>query len=144
MSPLETQPATRHDHQGVVVGTVVQGDQRGRLLGFHTANIELGPEHLHLADGVYIGTFDGGGCVGKPAAVSIGVRSTFYVDGIRLLEAHLLDFDGDLYGEEVVVSLGRYLRPQRRFDSLTGLTAQLASDVEAVRAAHVGSSTLVF
>lgn len=80
---------------GVVTGTVVPGDQRGRQLGFPTANLALAPCDTHPRDGVYAGSVTCGDVVSHPAAISVGRRNTFYGDGIRLLEAHLLDFSGD-------------------------------------------------
>ena len=85
-------------------GLVVQGDQRGRLLGFPTANVEV-PRQLCLpADGVYAGTFIDAHGTEHVAAISLGRRPTFYDDrGLRLLEPYLLDFDGDLYDQTVEV-----------------------------------------
>ncbi len=110
-------------------GIVVQGDGRGRQLGFPTANLEL-PEHLLVPpDGVYAGA-----ALGRRAAVSIGTNPHF--DGVeRRVEAHLLDFDGDLYGDRLVVGLWGRLRDQARFDSLDELVGAIAADVERTRAA---------
>ena len=117
-----------------VRGVVEHGDERGRTLGFPTANVAV-PEH-GLRDGVWAGTVrvgpDGAEHV---AAVSVGHRPTYYGrDGARLLEAHLLDFSGDLYGREVVVSLHVRLRPQRRFSGSADLVQQLRRDVADTRA----------
>jgi len=112
-----------------VEGTVVRGDGRGRELGFPTANLDV-PEGLLIPpDGVYAGwTRD------KRAAVSIGTNPHF--DGVeRRVEAHLLDFDGDLYGERLVVELWERLRDERAFESEADLVAQIAADVAATRAA---------
>ena len=113
----------------IVKGQVVVGDQRGRQLGFPTANITMTARHAHIADGVYAALFTGGGVVEVPAAVSIGRRMTFHANGERLLEAHLLDFAGDLYGYFATVELVEMLRPQRRFDGVEALVAQLHDDV---------------
>lgn len=112
-------------------GIVEHGDQRGRTIGFPTANLPL--ETDELLDGVWAGWVDIG-ADRHLAAVSIGSRPTFYgTVGYRLLEAHLLDFDGDLYGTEVTVVLWQKLREQVRFESIDELVAQLGSDVERCR-----------
>jgi len=85
-------------------GTVVRGDQRGRTLGFPAANIRI-PGLDASAFGVYAGRVDG-----RAAAISIGVRPTFGDDLEPLLEAYILDFDGDLYGLTVEVQLVERLR----------------------------------
>jgi riboflavin kinase / FMN adenylyltransferase len=86
------------------------------------------------ADGVYAGTYIDQHHVERLAAISLGRRPTFYADaGLLLLEAHLLDFDGDLYGEPAAVRFHRPLRGQERFDSVDELIAQMRRDVEAVR-----------
>ena len=117
-----------------VRGRVERGDQRGRELGFPTANLAV-PERVCLpADGVYAGTYVGEDGVERPAAISLGRRPTFYAEsGLLLLEAYLLDFDGDLYGEAARVRFHRRLRGQERFESVDELIAQMARDVEAVR-----------
>jgi riboflavin kinase / FMN adenylyltransferase len=112
-----------------VEGTVVRGDGRGRELGFPTANLEVPEGLLVPPDGVYAG-----GTRDRRAAVSIGTNPHF--DGVeRRVEAHLLDFDGDLYGERLVVELWAPIREQRRFDSLDELVAAIGDDVERTRAA---------
>ena len=84
-----------------VRGVVVEGDRRGRELGFPTANVALTPDTCLPADGIYAGRFRGADGVWRPAAISLGRRPTFYGDQERsLLEAYLLDFDGDLYGQD--------------------------------------------
>jgi hypothetical protein len=116
----------------VVRGTIEHGDHRGRTLGVPTANIAM--NDLVLEEGVWAGWFERTDGTVHPSAISIGVRSTFYGrHGVRLLEAHLLDFDGDLYGEDVEVSLVRRLRGQRTFDSLEGLIKQMNFDIAATR-----------
>ncbi|NQX25894.1 hypothetical protein HQQ81_00830 [Microbacteriaceae bacterium VKM Ac-2854] len=117
----------------VATGVVVPGDQRGRLLGFPTANLPM--DDSSLADGVYAGTvYDETTGTEHVAAVSIGRRTSFYGrDGERLLEAHLLDFDGSLYGHTIVVELSAKLRPQRRYRGAEALVEQLVRDVEATR-----------
>ena len=112
-----------------VEGIVVRGDGRGRELGFPTANLDVPEGLLVPPDGVYAGwTLD------RRAAVSIGTNPHF--DGVeRRVEAHLLDFDGDLYGRRIVVELWRPIREQRRFDSLDELVAAIGDDVERTREA---------
>jgi riboflavin kinase/FMN adenylyltransferase len=117
-----------------VRGRVEHGDERGRELGFPTANVGV-PERICLpADGVYSGTYVGEDGVERAAAISIGRRPTFYEDsGLLLLEAYLLDFEGDLYGQGAYVRFRRRLRGQERFDSVEDLIAQMDRDVQAVR-----------
>jgi riboflavin kinase / FMN adenylyltransferase len=112
-----------------VEGIVVRGDGRGRELGFPTANLEVPEGLLVPPDGVYAGWTGG-----HRAAVSIGTNPHF--DGVeRRVEAYLLDFDGDLYGERLLVEIWSLLRGQRRFDSLEELVAAIGDDVEQVRSA---------
>ncbi|MWV47654.1 hypothetical protein GRS96_00015 [Rathayibacter sp. VKM Ac-2803] len=116
-----------------ISGVVVPGDQRGRLLGFPTANLPLADGGV--SDGVYAGTvIDATDGSEHLAAVSIGRRASFYGrDGVRLLEAHLLDFAGDLYGHAITVELHAKLRPQRRYRGAEALVEQLQRDVAATR-----------
>lgn len=112
-----------------VEGIVVHGDGRGRALGFPTANLAVPPGLLVPPDGVY-----GGWTRGRQAAVSIGTNPHF--DGVeRRVEAHLLDFDDDLYDERLVVEVWSWVREQRRFDSLEELVAAIGADVEHTRQA---------
>ena len=121
-----------HPHE--VRGVVEHGDRRGRELGFPTANVAV-PERICLpADGVYAGTFVDAAGVERPAAISLGRRPTFYEDsGLRLLEAHVLDFDGDLYDQAVAVRFVAHLRAQERFDDVEALVAQMQRDVAEAR-----------
>jgi riboflavin kinase / FMN adenylyltransferase len=113
-----------------VEGMVVRGDGRGRELGFPTANLDVPDGLLEPPDGVYAGWSHD-----RRAAVSIGTNPHF--DGVeRRVEAHLLDFDGDLYGERLVVELWTSIREQRRFDSLDELIAAIDDDVERTREAE--------
>jgi riboflavin kinase / FMN adenylyltransferase len=112
-----------------IEGIVVRGDGRGRELGFPTANVDVPEGLLVPPDGVYAGA-----ARGRRAAVSIGTNPHF--DGIeRRVEAHLLDFEDDLYGQRLVVEIWSRLREQRRFDSLEELVAAIDDDVERTRAA---------
>jgi riboflavin kinase / FMN adenylyltransferase len=117
-----------------VRGVVERGDQRGaEHLGMPTANLTV-PERICLpADGVYAGTFVAEDGVERRAAISVGTRPTFYEDGDVLVEAYVLDFDGDLYGQRVKVRFREWVRGQERFDSTDALVEQMNADVEATR-----------
>ncbi|MET0458536.1 MAG: bifunctional riboflavin kinase/FAD synthetase [Ilumatobacteraceae bacterium] len=120
--------------QHEVIGKVVVGDKRGRLLGFPTANVEV-PNAICLpADGVYAGWYDRPDGQPHPCAINLGRRPTFYEHADHsLLEAHLLDFTGDLYGERARVRFGHFLRSERKFDGLDAIKHQLTLDVEHAR-----------
>jgi len=112
-----------------VEGTVVVGDERGGTLGFPTANLAVEPQMLVPAFGIYAGS-----ALGQPAAVSIGTNPHY--GGLeRKIEAFLLDFEGDLYGQRLVVELWKRLRDERAFETEQALIDQIALDVEATRAA---------
>ena len=112
-----------------VEGIVVRGDGRGRELGFPTANLDVPEGLLVPPDGVYAGS-----ALDRRAAVSIGTNPHF--DGVeRRVEAHLLEFDGDLYDRRLVVEIWSRIREQRRFDSLEDLVAAIGDDVERTRGA---------
>ena len=114
-----------------IEGVVVRGDQRGRELGYPTANVEPLPWSAVPADGVYAGRLVRGGQE-LPAAISIGTNPTF--DGLeRRVEAYVLDFTGDLYGEHVGLSFTARLRDTLRFDGVEPLLVQMAHDVERAR-----------
>lgn len=123
------------DRMTVVLGVVEHGDERGRQLGFPTANVR-GIENVRL-DGVYAGTLQIDPDEGGPmhvAAISVGHRPTYYGrDGLRLLEANLLDFTGDLYDHPVRIELHVRLRPQHKYVDTPTLVRQLHLDVEATR-----------
>ena len=117
-------------------GPVVTGDQRGRLLGFPTANVEVRNAMCLPADGVYAGWYERPSGVSHPCAINLGRRPTFYEHAdSSLLEAHLLDFDADLYGEQARVRFATFLRSERKFDGVDALIAQLRLDVEHARRA---------
>ncbi|MDQ1437538.1 MAG: riboflavin kinase / adenylyltransferase [Acidimicrobiaceae bacterium] len=119
-----------------VRGVVEHGDARGRDLGFPTANVAVPGEILLPADGIYAGWYARPDGSRLPAAISLGRRPTFYADADRsLLEAHLLDFSGDLYGERARVQFSARLRGEIRFDRVEDLVAQMDKDVAATRAA---------
>jgi riboflavin kinase/FMN adenylyltransferase len=113
-------------------GPVVEGDARGRLLDMPTANVTPPPEIVLPATGIYaaVATLEG---QERPAAVSIGVRPTFEQAGELKVEAHLLDFDGDLYGRTLTLDLIERIRDEERFDSAEELVEQMRRDVERVR-----------
>jgi riboflavin kinase/FMN adenylyltransferase len=110
-------------------GEVVPGDRRGRELGFPTANLVPDDSLMCPGHGVYACLADG-----RPAAVSIGVRPTFQTGRGELVEAYLLDFDGDLYGHQLRLDFLRRLRGERRFDTVDALVEQMRRDVEQTRA----------
>jgi riboflavin kinase / FMN adenylyltransferase len=110
-------------------GEVTHGDKRGRELGFPTANLIPDEALVCPGHGVYACLADG-----QPAAVSVGVRPTFTTGRIELIEAYLLDFDGDLYGHELRLDFLARLRGERRFDSAGALIEQMHRDVEDARA----------
>jgi riboflavin kinase/FMN adenylyltransferase len=109
-------------------GEVTRGDARGRELGFPTANIVPDEALACPGHGVYACLADG-----RPAAVSIGVRPTFKTGRGELIEAYLLDFDGDLYGRRLTHEFLERLRGERRFDSAESLVEQMHRDVEHTR-----------
>jgi riboflavin kinase/FMN adenylyltransferase len=113
-----------------VEGLVVAGDQRGGTLGFPTANLAPEPHLLIPAYGIYVGE-----ALGTRAAVSIGINP-HYGGSERRIEAFLLDFEGDLYGERMRLELWQKLRDERAFGSEEELIAQIADDVAAARAAR--------
>lgn len=136
-----------------LVGEVVQGDQRGRTIGFPTANVVLVEDMARPANGVYACNYvlpDGSIAV---AAVNIGVRPTFYEQAdAAVLEAHVLDFPtdssalvdtdevtsweaGNLYGTTAQVQFRKFLRSERRFNGIDELQTQLDDDIEATRSA---------
>ncbi len=113
-------------------GTVGPGDRKGRELGYPTANVAVPAELCLPADGVYAGWYRRPDGSLHAAAISLGRRPTIGPDKPRVLEAHLLEFDGDLYGEEAVVSFVERLRGQERFADLDALIAQMERDVGTV------------
>lgn len=113
-------------------GTVVRGSGRGRVLGIPTANLELHPEKLVPANGVYAVRVHVG-----PAhhmgALNVGVVPTFAGSGERCVEVHLLDYTGDLYGARLRVEVVARLRDERRFSDGEALVAQVRKDCRAAR-----------
>jgi riboflavin kinase/FMN adenylyltransferase len=117
-----------------IEGEVEEGDRRGRMIGFPTANIALG-DHLRPATGVYAVEVDGLG----PGVANLGWRPTVGGSDLRF-EVHLFDFAGDLYGKTLRVALVEYLRGERKFEGLDALKAQIADDVRQARAVLAGNA----
>ena len=130
-----SQAATLLGRPHEVRGTVERGDGRGGPeLGFPTANVAVPGEILLPADGIYAGWYEHPDGTVHAAAISVGRRPTFYEHAdTSLLEAHLLDFDGDLYGQRAKVRFVARLRGEERFDSVDALIAQMGEDVEETR-----------
>jgi riboflavin kinase/FMN adenylyltransferase len=117
-----------------VRGVVVEGDRRGRELGYPTANVMVPTRCCLPADGIYAGWFVGADGVERMTAISLGRRPTFYETAeTSLLEAYVLDFEGDLYGQAVKVRFVEHLRGEQKFASVDDLVAQIGRDVEAAR-----------
>jgi len=116
-------------------GEVVSGDRRGRELGMPTANLVPDDRVVIPGHGVYAATVDG-----RPAAVNVGVRPTFETGRGVLVEAHLIDFEADLYGQTIRITFLERLRGERRFDSIEGLVEQMRADVEQARRACAAAS----
>jgi riboflavin kinase/FMN adenylyltransferase len=114
-------------------GDVVEGDRRGRELGYPTANIVPDPAYVTPGHGVYAARATTAAGETYAAAVSIGVRPTFVTGRGELIEAYLLDFDGDLYGSRLELAFLKRLRGEKRFESVDALVDQMALDVESAR-----------
>ena len=114
-------------------GEVVPGDQRGRELGFPTANLVPDEALVCPGHGVYACIAASEAIGTRPAAVSIGVRPTFQTGRGELIEAYILDFDGDLYGSELRLRFLARLRGERRFSDPTALIEQMHRDVARTR-----------
>ena len=122
-------------HHFEVRGVVVRGDQRGRTIGFPTANIEVPNAICIPADGVYAGVLTRKDGTKNICAMNLGRRPTFYEHADHsMLEAHLLDFSGDLYDEKVKLTFTHFLRGERKFENIDALKMQLKLDVEQTRA----------
>ena len=110
-------------------GEVVPGDQRGRELGMPTANIVPDDRLVSPGHGVYAAWAHG-----HPAAVNVGVRPMFETGRGLLIEAYLIDFEGDLYGQTLRVAFVERMRGEKRFDSVDALKEQMWADVDQARA----------
>jgi len=114
-----------------ISGEVIYGVQRGRCIGFPTANLDVRPDRVLPVDGIYA-SFAYLGSERRQAVVYIGVQPSFD-QGARSIEAHLLDFDRDIYGCDLVIEFVARLRPDRRFPDVKDLIAQIGRDVEQAR-----------
>ena len=122
-------------HHFEVRGVVVHGDERGRTIGFPTANIEVPNQICIPADGVYAGVFVRQDGTIHNCAINLGRRPTFYEHADHsMLEAHLLDFSENLYGETVKLTFTHFLRGERKFENIDALKMQLKLDIEQTRA----------
>ncbi len=115
-----------------VDGVVVRGDQRGKGLGFPTANVQVDPRVAVPARGVYAGMFHGAGAEPVPAVTSVGVNPTFGGSQLRV-EAHLLDISADLYGIAAAVDFRHRLREERTYTAVDDLVAQMHLDRDEAR-----------
>jgi riboflavin kinase/FMN adenylyltransferase len=118
-------------HQYYIDGTVVEGDRRGRTIGFPTANLCTANE-LMPPNGVYATTVTAGGIV-RPSVTNIGVRPTVDSSGRTTVETHIFNFSADLYGKTIRVGFVQRLRDERAFESLDALKAQIATDCSRAR-----------
>ncbi len=114
-----------------VSGMVVTGNQRGRTIGFPTANIDAWDQQILPPNGVYAG-WASWGDERHPAVTNIGVRPTFDGQGVTV-ESHLIDYEGDLYGKTLEVTFEQRLRAEMKFNGLEALIAQIKADVETSR-----------
>ncbi|MBT3360809.1 MAG: bifunctional riboflavin kinase/FAD synthetase [Rhodospirillales bacterium] len=117
-----------------IEGHVAIGDRRGRTIGYPTLNLSLG-EYVRPVNGVYavrVALGEGANTVWRDGVANLGLRPTFGKEEV-VLEAHLFDYDGDLYGKRVRVALIDFLRPEKKFDGIAELKAQIAEDAENAR-----------
>jgi riboflavin kinase/FMN adenylyltransferase len=116
----------------LVDGVIVRGDQRGAGLGYPTANLQTGRRVAVPAKGIYAGALELPDGVAHPCVTSVGVNPTFGGQELRI-EAHLLDFSGDLYGLRAGLDFRHRLRDEIRFDSVAELVAQMDADTADAR-----------
>ena len=114
-----------------IEGIVVEGNRIGRTLGVPTANIALAAEDT-TPNGVYAAEVKLEG-IAYPAVVNVGCKPTIDSRAVRGAEVHIIGFEGDLYGRQLCVVLGDFLRSEQRFDSLEELQAQIRKDIERVK-----------
>ncbi|MDA0352136.1 MAG: bifunctional riboflavin kinase/FAD synthetase [Chloroflexi bacterium] len=119
-------------HPFLLRGPVLHGDERGRQIGFPTLNVGVSADRWLPPNGVYV-TRAHVGDRELHACTNIGVRPTFEGEPKRLVETHLLDFEGDLYGDVVTVELLHRLRSEQKFDGIDALRAQIDRDLVATR-----------
>lgn len=115
-----------------IEGAVIDGHKRARGIGFPTANVALG-DYVRPLFGVYATRTDVGDGVWRAGVSNIGVKPTVSDAPEPLLETHVFDFDGDLYGRTVETQLHAFLRPEQKFDNFAALTAQIAADADRAR-----------
>ncbi len=115
-----------------VFGEVVEGEKRGRAIGIPTANLAVPPDLAVPARGVYA-AWAVIGSETHPSAVNIGIRPTFDGTSALTVEAHLLDFSGDLYGQQLYLHFLARLREEKKFDSVDALVAQIREDIGQAR-----------
>ena len=118
-------------HYFYLSGNVITSDRRGRVLGFPTANLDIKPQQALPRNGIYA-TIAQVDSVQLPSATNIGIRPTFG-KGIKTVEAHLLDYEGDLYGKEIRLEFVQKLRDEQRFPSAEELKVQIEKDVHRVK-----------
>jgi riboflavin kinase/FMN adenylyltransferase len=121
-----------------VDGEVQHGDKRGRTLGYPTANLIPRPGFVVPGHGVYASRVQLADGTLVPAATNVGVRPQFVTGRGELIEAYLIDWSGDLYGEKIRIEFLRRLRGERRFDSVDALVAQMGRDVDETRTIVAG------
>jgi riboflavin kinase/FMN adenylyltransferase len=121
-----------------IQGEVRRGFARGRGFGFPTANLNLG-DYIRPRLGIYAVRADIGDGRQMPGVASIGINPTFGALPEPVLEAHLFDFDGDLYGRLIEVELIAFLRDEAKFEDVAALQRQMAADTQNARAALMGS-----
>ncbi len=115
-----------------IIGTVVNGQEIGRSIGFPTANLKYPAEKFLPRQGVYCVRVDIPGASQLPGVMNIGKRPT--VDGVNTtVEVHLLDWDGNLYGQQLIVYLHHFIRSEQKFPSLVALTEQIQADCDTAR-----------
>ena len=118
-------------HPFRVHGLVVKGAQRGHKLGVPTANLALWVDHAVPRNGIYACRAHLGGVM-YDAVTNIGTRPTFD-NGARTVEAHLLDFDGDLYGQTMALDIIEFQRPEEKYDTVEALITQMREDIRIAR-----------
>lgn len=120
-----------------VCGRIIHGQKRGRLMGFPTANLLMQRKNTPI-QGVFAVTMRGLSELPLPGVANVGVRPTLAGDETVLLETHLLDFNGDLYGKRVEVEFHQKLREERRFSGIPELRTQIEKDITAARSYFAG------
>lgn len=115
-----------------LAGEVVRGSQRGHCLGFPTANLEVREERVIPADGIYA-VYARLGEERRQGVANVGVRPSFEIGGVHIVEVHILDFEEEIYGCDLVVEFVERLREERRYDDVEELKAQIERDIAQAR-----------